>query len=134
VEEWDLPIKLSFATGPQGDIESMSGAFEPAVPSIVFRRVPSRHLKEKGYLERFAGAYSLMDMPMLIVLKGDHALLAALPGQPDIELEPVKESEFRLKGVIGSRIEFTSDASGVVTEALLTQPWGVLSATRRAAS
>ncbi len=93
MEEWDLRIKLSFAGNMQGDIESISAPFEPAVPNITFKRAPSRHMTEKRFLQRFVGEYSLMGMPLRVVLKGDHALLVSLPGQPDYELVPLKSME-----------------------------------------
>ncbi len=131
LEEWHRPIKLSFATGVQGDVGSLAGAFEPAVPDIVFRRLPSSHMLEKSFLERFVGEYSLMDLPMWVTLKSDHVLKVSLADGQEYELAPTKATEFQLAGLNGFRIEFTTDAAGMVTAAILTQPWGVLTATRK---
>jgi hypothetical protein len=132
VEEWDLRLKLSFSTDVQGEIESVAAPFEPAVAPIVFKRAAAREMTERSFLERFVGEYELMGLPMLVALKGQDALRIALPGQPDYDLVPYRGSEFRIKGLTGFRVEFKSDALGVVTEALLTQPGAVLSARRKA--
>lgn len=122
IEEWDLPIKISFATNVRGEIASIAAPFEPAVPDIMFKRVPGSHMRETSFLEQFVGEYLLMEQPLRVLLKGNHVLVVSLPGQPDYDLEPVRGTEFQLKGLTGFRIEFSSDAPGRVTGALVTQP------------
>jgi hypothetical protein len=133
IEEWDLPIKLSFATNVRGDIESVAAPLETAVADIVFTRTPHRQMTEKHFLERFVGEYELMETPMTVALKGENALVLSWPGQPAQELVPYKGTEFHLKDLSGFSIEFRSDATGTVVEALLTQPWAVLTARKKTA-
>jgi hypothetical protein len=41
-----------------------------------------------------------------VALKGDHSITLALPGQPPIDLEPVRSTRFNIKGQNGSSVEF----------------------------
>jgi hypothetical protein len=88
-------------------------------------------MTEKNFLERFTGEYELFGMPLTVALKGDTTLMVALPGQQDYELVPRKGTEFSFKGLSAYSIEFKSDPSGAVTEALLTQPGGVFTARKK---
>jgi hypothetical protein len=132
MDEWDLPIKLSFSTDVKGDIEGFAAPFEPTVADIVFKRAPNREMTEKGFLERFTGEYEVFGMPLTIALKGDDSLVVSLPGQQDYELVPHRGTEFSFKGLSAYSIEFKSDPSGAVTEALLTQPGGTFTARKKA--
>jgi CubicO group peptidase (beta-lactamase class C family) len=132
IDEWDLPIKLSFSTNVKGDIEGFAAPFEPAVGDIVFKRAPNKEMTEKSFLERFTGEYEVFGMPLTVALKGDTTLMVALPGQQAYELVPHKGTEFSFKGLSAYSIEFKSDPSGAVTEALLTQPGGVFTARKKA--
>ncbi len=78
--------------------------------------------------------YDVIGMTMTIALKGEKALVVSLPMQPEFELVPYKGAIFHVKGLSGYSIEFKSDAAGVVTEALVEQPSGVVTATKKAAS
>ena len=131
IDEWDLPIKLSFSTNVKGDIEGFAAPFEPTVADIVFKRAPNKEMSEKSFLERFTGEYDVFGMPLTVALKGDTTLMVALPGQQAYELVPHKGTEFSFKGLSAYSIEFKSDRSGAVTEALLTQPGGVFTARKK---
>jgi CubicO group peptidase (beta-lactamase class C family) len=131
IDEWDLPIKLSFSTNVKGDIEGFAAPFEPAVADIVFKRAPNKEMTEKSFLERFTGEYEVFGMPLTVALRGDNTLMVALPGQQAYELVPHKGTEFSFKGLSAYSIEFKSDPSGAVTEALLTQPGGVFTARKK---
>jgi hypothetical protein len=131
LERWDLRIKATFAANSRGDIDSMAAPFEQTVRDIVFTRVPDRAMSERSFLVQFVGDYELFGMPMNIVLKSDTTLLARLPGQPDVELVPRRGTEFLVKDLSGYSIEFVKDESGVVIEAIVTQPWGVFTAKKK---
>jgi hypothetical protein len=77
------------------------------------------------------GLYELAGVVVTISLKGEVTLQASIPGQPDYQLVPYKDTEFTLKGLSGFSIAFKSDASGAVTAAVITQPNGVFTATRK---
>ena len=49
-------------------------------------------------------------------------------------LVPYKGTIFHVKGLSGYSIEFKLDAAGRVTEAIVEQPFGVVTATKKAAS
>jgi hypothetical protein len=124
-------MKVIFQTNVQGDIDGVSVPLEPAVPNIVFTRLPARELSDRAVLEAFTGLYEAMGMTLSITLKGDSALLVALPGQPELELAPYKGTTFHVKGLSGYEIEFKRNPDGTVTEAVITQPGAVFTAKRR---
>jgi len=126
-----VPPKALFSINSEGDIDSVSVPFEPAAPDIVFRRVPPKELRNKEALTRFTGDYELMGMLMTVSLTGETTLLVSLPGQPTYEVAAVKGMRFAARGLSGVSIEFKSDDSGRVTSALVAQPNGVFTATRR---
>ena len=131
-EPFDVRIKLSFSTNVQGDISGLSAPLEPTVADIVFTRRPRQEMTERAFLERFVGEYEVMGITLTVSLKGENALQVVLPGQPQFELEPYKGTEFHLKGLSGFGIEFKSDDSGAVVEAIVTQPGAVLTARKKA--
>lgn len=123
---FERSFPVSFATDVRGDIASLSVPLEPTVPDILFTRRPAAALSDPAVLSRFTGVYEVMGMPLTVALKGERTLQVSLPGQPDFELEPVKGTEFRVKGLSGFAVEFNEDAS----EAVVTQPGGVFVAKR----
>ena len=131
-ELFDARIKVSFSTNMQGDISGLSAPLEPTVADIVFIRRPKQEMTERAFLERFVGEYEVMGITLTVSLKGEDALQVVLPGQPQFELEPYKGTEFHLKGLSGFGIEFKSDDSGAVVEAIVTQPGAVLTARKKA--
>lgn len=125
----DASPLVTFLTGVSGDVGRLAAQMEPAVPDVVFQRVPPAGMTDPQFLERFAGVYELAGVRMAITMKGRHALAATVPGQPTYELEPTKGTAFAFKGLSGFAIEFTLEG-GRVTGAVVTQPWGVFTATR----
>jgi CubicO group peptidase (beta-lactamase class C family) len=121
---------IEFATDVQGRIANVTLPMEGSVKDIVFARVAPESMRERNFLEPFAGTYDLMGTQVHIALQGEHTLVLAIPGQPEYELEPVEGTEFTVKGRPSLRIEFKRDESGAVTEAVVTQQGAVLSAKR----
>ncbi len=136
IERFEIDLKASFSTGVKGEIAALTAPLEPTVNDIVFKRVPDKEMTAKSFLEQFTGAYEILGMVMTIALKGEHTLFASLPGEPDYELVPYKRTgqgaEFQARGISGLSIEFKIDASGTVSEALITQPDGTFTARRKA--
>jgi hypothetical protein len=130
-ERFDLHLKVSFSTNIKGDIDSVAIPFEPTVKEIVFKRVASKEMTEKSFLEQFVGEYEFMGRSITISLRGDKTLIASIPGQPDYELEPYKGTEFQIKGLASFSLEFKKDASGAVTEVVVTQPYGTMIARKK---
>jgi hypothetical protein len=134
MERLDMRMKVSFFTNVKGDIDRLSAPLEPTVKDIVFQRLPAKGLTDKSFLEQFVGEYEVIGMTMTIALKGEKALVASLPMQPEVELVPYKGTIFHVKGLSGYSIEFKLDAAGRVTEAIVEQPFGVVIATKKAVS
>lgn len=128
---FDISLKVSFHTNPQGDIEGLTAPLESSVPDIKFTRLPASELSDRAVLETFTGSYELMGVTLTVSFKGDRILQVSLPGQPDLELEPYKGTTFHVKGLSGYSIEFIRDAAGAVSEAIITQVGAVFTAKRR---
>jgi hypothetical protein len=124
---------VMFHTDLNGDISSVSIPLQPDVADITFTRMPDKQLMQRSVVEAFAGQYDLpgSPVPLTILLRGDHTLVASAPGQPDLELVPTRGTTFDLKGINGVSIEFKRDTSGKVTEAVLDQLGTVLVLKRR---
>lgn len=116
--------KVMFQTDVKGDIASLSMTLEPNVPDIVFRRAAAARMREKTFLEAFAGQYELPGTVLTIALRGEHTLVANTPGQPARELVPRHGTLFEMQGLSGVSIEFKMDTSGKVTEAVFYQGGG----------
>ena len=130
VESLDTGFKISFYTDSKGNIGSVDVHLEPSVKPIVFTRMPDKTMANRAFLEPFVGKYEVMGMTLTIDLRGDTELVASIPGQGDQVLEAYQGTTFNLKGLTGFSIELKRDASGKVTEAVITQPGATLSATR----
>ena len=136
IERFEIELKASFSTGVKGDITSITAPLEPTGNDIVFKRLPDKEMTEKSFLGQFAGAYEVLGMIITIASKGEHTLYASIPGEPDYELVPYKRTEqgaeFQTRGISGLSIVFNFDASGTVSEVLITQPDGTFTAKRKA--
>ena len=91
---------------------------------VVFNRVPDAAMNERSVLEKFKGTYECDGKSMHVTVGQDDQLIATLPGQVGIELLPRNNTEFMLRNLFGYSIHFKLDNSGVVTEALVTEPNG----------
>jgi CubicO group peptidase (beta-lactamase class C family) len=116
-------LKVAFLTDLNGDISSVSIPLQPDVKDIVFTRMPDKQLTERSFIQAFAGQYEIpgAPVPFTITLRGDHELVANVPGQPDYVLTPRRGTTFQLADYTGITIEFKRDAAGKVTEAVLDQ-------------
>jgi hypothetical protein len=116
-------MKVEFLTDLNGDISSLSMPLEPSVKDILFTRMPDKQLAERSFVEAFAGQYEIAGapVPLTVTLRGDHTLVASVPGQPDYQLNPKRGTTFQLADFSGITIEFKRDATGKVTEAVLNQ-------------
>lgn len=81
-------------------------------------------------LERYVGEYLLGSQTIKIVLK-KNSLIAILQGQPEFELEPVKNNEFTVKGIKGYRVKFNSDEKGTINGFTFTQATGTVTAVKK---
>jgi hypothetical protein len=101
--DWDsgffgMVFPLTFATDAKGSVSSVSIPFQAGVEDIRFIRLPAKELQDPSFLAQFAGTYEAMGMTVTIALKGESALAATIPGQPEITLEPYTGTEFTVRG------------------------------------
>jgi CubicO group peptidase (beta-lactamase class C family) len=123
-------MKFTFHTDVNGFIANVSAPFEPAVKEIVFVKKPDARLFDPAFLARFTGDYNLQGQTISIAIKGN-ALVATLPGQPQIDLLPSLSGDFVFKQVQVVSIHFVSDDQGKVSAFELRQPGTVLTAKRK---
>ena len=130
-EEFDRTFKVSFLTDLKGNIGSLSIQLEPAVGPAVFTRLPEKAMMDRSFLEKFVGEYLIGEATATVFVKGENTLFISVPGQPEYELVPYRGTTFNFKMLAGYSIEFILDESGEVTEAKVTQPNGVFTATKK---
>jgi CubicO group peptidase (beta-lactamase class C family) len=123
-------MKFTFHTDVNGFVSSVSAPFEPSVKEIVFVKKPDARLFDPAFLARFTGDYSLQGQTISIAIKGN-ALVANLPGQPQLDLMPSLSGDFVLKQVSVVTLHFVSDDQGKVSAFELRQPGTVLTAKRK---
>ncbi len=121
-------FRIQFATNLKGQIDNLSGPFEPSVDPIVFKRKGEARLSDPVYLARFEGTYELGPQQAKVALRGE-TLTVTLPGQPTYDLEPDRDDEFNLKGVSVVSVKFEIDEDGTMSIAF-RQPNGVYSGKR----
>jgi hypothetical protein len=92
--------------------------------------MPDKGMMEASFLEKIVGEYELSDQILSISLR-ENSLVLSISGQPDYELVPYKETEFKLKNLSGFSITFTIDAAESITEAVIIQPNGVFKASKK---
>ena len=135
-EESENKMKLSFFTDVQGNIASLSAPFEPMVKDIVFTRIASEEMRSKTFLQQFVGRYQLDKQVVEVRLigtprmylsgEGEGTLAAAMPGMPEMELEPYQGTQFKVKGLPAS-LEFHLEG-GKVTAVDISQMGAVFTA------
>ncbi len=130
LERFNLTFKVTFQIDTRGAVHQLLVPIEPALSERVFTRAADESMTSPEFLRQFAGTYEVMGAVMAIELKGN-VLRVSLPGQPVYELEPLKGTEFALKGMAGASIEFKRDDSGNVVEAAVSTMGTVLTAKRK---
>ncbi len=80
-------------------------------------------------MAQFEGKYDMMGQQVITIELNGATLQASIPGQPTYALEPYKEMEFNMKDLSGFSVRFVKQGEQV-TEAVITQPNGVFTATR----
>jgi CubicO group peptidase (beta-lactamase class C family) len=122
--------KLTFVLDDKGDVEKVTTPFQEGVKPIEFTRIAEESLSTAEYLQKFVGEYEFIGITARVELRGENTLCLTVPGQPEYELVPVRENEFKIKDLEGFSITFTLDAEGNVIEALSHQPDGTYTAKR----
>jgi CubicO group peptidase (beta-lactamase class C family) len=122
--------KVTFQTGAEGDIDSLTMPLEPRVPEIVFTRLAPAEMRETSFLRPLTGKYQLPGAVLTVSLQGDHTLVASKPGEPVIVLVPRRGLRFDMLGRTQYSIEFKKDAAGKVTGAVINEAGRVSLAAR----
>jgi hypothetical protein len=115
-----LAFPVTFLTGPAGNVDGVSAPIQEGVPAVVFARVAAEEMRHTAFLERFAGAYDLMGLQLVIAVRGD-ALMVKAPGEPEFELVPHEGSTFTSKPEPTVSYRFDIQESGAVTGVSLTR-------------
>ncbi|MBE2266953.1 MAG: serine hydrolase [Anaerolinea sp.] len=131
IAHMDVQLKLQYHLDVKGSVEKVSVQLEPNVAPIMFTRMADSSLKNRAFLEQFVGEYELMGMTLTVAMRGEDSLIASVPGQGDVILEPYQGTTFNLKGLTGFSFEFKVE-NGAVTEVTIHQPNGAFVATKRA--
>jgi hypothetical protein len=82
-------------------------------------------------LQNYVGEFDFGGQIAKTYIKGEKSLYLFVPGQPEYELTPVSNNEFRIKSLEGFKVKFETDATGKVTELLSIQPNGTFRAKRK---
>ncbi|MGH8678017.1 MAG: DUF3471 domain-containing protein, partial [Burkholderiales bacterium] len=114
-------LTLQFETGADGEIVALSSPMEPSVAPIVFQRVADPAMRTRKFLQPLSGTYLLGTAPVEIVLRDDNVLLMVQANGQTFQLEPLRDTRFRVKDRAGWTLEFKQD-DGAVNEAVLHQP------------
>jgi CubicO group peptidase (beta-lactamase class C family) len=126
-------FKVMFHTDWSGEIAALSIPFEPRLPDIRFVKQGNPDMRQQSFLLPFAGTYELRGNDVSVDVRGD-LLIVSMPGQPPYELEGVRGTLFRIKGLSGYRVEFVRGAasdSGVIDQMTVFQPNGTYVAERK---
>lgn len=129
-EQLDVHMKLTFQLDAQGNISRLSLPLEPSVADIIFARLPDKRMRERGFLERLTGEYTMLNIPVRVALRGEDTLVVSLPGQADQELVPYEGTTFTLKGGDAVSVRFVVAPDGQIHEAQLIQPGATLTLQR----
>lgn len=122
--------KLSFGGNLKGEIDKLWILMEPNVKDIEFVKKVEIMPLTKADLEKYVGQYDFGGAEAKIYIKGENTLMMFVPGQPDYELQAIKEHEFQLKGLKGFTVKFTVEGNKV-TELASIQPNGTFKAKRK---
>ena len=130
MDRFGVTFKVTFQTDTRGTVHQLLAPLEASLPERVFTRAADTSMRDPAFLRPFTGAYEIMGAVMAVELKGD-TLILSIPGQPDQELEPIKGTEFAVKGMTGATVQFKRDDAGKVTAAEVSTMGAVLIATRK---
>lgn len=123
--------ELFFALNKEGKIKSVAIGLQPGLGDIVFEKESQVPQLTKEDLEKYAGEFTIGPQPVSFVVRNGTTLFALLPPQPDYELVPSGQDEFKLKILEGFKVKFKMDDTGKAIEASFIQPNGVFVAKKK---
>jgi hypothetical protein len=121
---WFENRTVQFATGVEGDIESVAVPLEPQVAPIVFRRLPPPEMATRDFLEPLTGVYRLGNIVFRIALDDTGQLTFTRNQAATERLLPRHGIIFGFADSEFFRIEFRRNAAGAVGALLSHEPTG----------
>ncbi|MDQ3313881.1 MAG: serine hydrolase, partial [Verrucomicrobiota bacterium] len=88
--------RVQFHSDMSGEVTGLAIPLEPNVEPIVFQRQPPAEMRDRKFLEAFAGEYDSGGVPVTISLREDNVLQYIVLGNVR-ELLPVRGAYFRFK-------------------------------------
>jgi CubicO group peptidase (beta-lactamase class C family) len=113
-----------FKLAADGTITALELPLEDGIQPIEFKKEQVPVTVSKADLSKYVGEYELSGLRFKIYIDEGGVLKAIVPGQPEYELEAIKENTFTLKGLTGFSARFEQDEKGNVKACHLTQPNG----------
>ncbi|MGO9483561.1 MAG: serine hydrolase [Rhodomicrobium sp.] len=121
-------LAITFLTGREGNIVSLSAPLEPMVKDIVFTRQPAGECTDADFRARCAGQYKHGAMMLIVTLNPDGQLVLKPDYQPAYRLVALQGRRFQIAGLEGYSVEFRGDA--IIEDMILHQPNGTFFAAR----
>ena len=122
------PYRLQFETDPMGKISQLTINLEANIERSVFSRIVEEVVMEEDQMSAYVGEYSISGVRTKFFIK-DGSLRLSVPGQPEYELIPVGDHQFKTKGLEGYSVKFS--VNGSLAESVdLIQPNGTFKAMR----
>lgn len=115
-------LTLRFETDWAGEIASLAIPMEPLTPAIMFQRVADPRMRTREFLSPLTGEYQLGPSSWDVVLREDDVLQLRTQTGQVFDLEPVRDTTFRIKERAGWSLEFKKNSSGAVKEAVFYRP------------
>ncbi len=128
-EDAENGTELFFQLNKTGKVEKVLIPLQPGLKDIEFTRDNEVKLSASD-LEKYSGEFLLGPQNVSFVIRNG-ILYGLLPPQPDYELVPVGNDEFKLKILEGYSVKFKLPVNGKYTEASFVQPNGVFTAKRK---
>ncbi|MEO5581203.1 MAG: DUF3471 domain-containing protein, partial [Saprospiraceae bacterium] len=121
---------LFFQLGKDGKVAKVLVPLQPGLSDIEFIKDIDITPMTSVDLEKYTGEFTIGPQPVSFVIR-NNTLFALLPPQPDYELIPIGNDEFKLKILDGYKVKFKLDDKRKVLEASFIQPNGVFVAKRK---
>lgn len=123
-------LVVTFTTGRDGDVASLSAKLEPQVADIVFARAASGACMDGAFRKACVGNYTRGEATHVVSEDAEGQLRLKIPFQPLYQLRPYRDATFAIARLDGYRVEFRRGPDGAIAELVYHQPNGTFIATR----
>jgi CubicO group peptidase (beta-lactamase class C family) len=121
---------VQFATGVEGDIESLCVPLEPEVAPVVFRRQPEAEMATRVFLEPLTGLYRYANIACRIAIDDVGRLTVTRNQGPTERLLPCHGTIFGFADTEFIRVEFRRSAAGAIDGLVFHEPTSIYVAER----